>query len=250
LFQYGRYLLIASSRPGTLPANLQGKWNDSNVPAWRSDYHIDVNLQMNYWPADLANLSECFEPLPRWLDSIRAVRKEDTKESFGTRGWAMRAENGLFGGSTWNWIWGGSAWIMQNVWDHYEFNGDEQYLRELAYPMMKEVCEFWLDSVQELPDGTLVSPSGYSPEHGPTKGRSSERGASMDQQLMWDLFSNTIQASPFRHRKFSASTKPSVKSCRISAAVCWVRKLEAGDSFRNGWRILTILRIPTAMYPT
>jgi len=195
LFQYGRYLLLSSSRPGTLPANLQGKWNDSNKPAWRSDYHIDVNLQMNYWPADPANLSECFEPLPRWLDSIREVRKEDTHREFGTRGWAMRAENGLFGGSTWNWIWGGSAWIMQNLWDHYEFNGDEPYLRELAYPMMKEVCEFWLDSVQELPDGTLVSPSGYSPEHRPTKGRMSERGASMDQQLMWDLFGNTIQAS-------------------------------------------------------
>ena len=190
LFQYGRYLLIASSRPGGLPANLQGKWNQSNLPPWRSDYHTDINVQMNYWPADSGNLSECFLPFAAWLNSIREVRKAATIEAFQTRGWTMRAENGIFGGSTWQWIESGSAWCMQNIWEHYAFTGDKEYLRTLAYPMMKEVCEFWLDRLKALPDGTLVAPNGYSPEHGPH-----EDGISHDQELIWDLFNNTAEAA-------------------------------------------------------
>ncbi len=190
LFQYGRYLLIASSRRGGLPANLQGKWNESIRPPWRCDYHTDINVQMNYWPADVANLSECFLPYATWLNSIREVRKEATHAAFHTRGWTMRAENGIFGGSTWEWVASGSAWCMQNVWDHYAFTGDSDYLRTLAYPMMKEVCEFWIDRLKALPDGTLVAPDGYSPEHGPR-----EDGVSHDQQLIWDLFNNTIEGA-------------------------------------------------------
>lgn len=189
VFHYGRYLLIASSRD-TLPANLQGVWNNSIKPAWRCDYHTDVNVQMNYWLADAANLSECFAPYASWLNSIREVRKDATKEAFKTRGWTMRAENGVFGGSTWQWVESGSAWCMQNVWDHYAFTRDEAYLRTTAYPMMKEVCEFWLDRLKALPDGTLVAPNGYSPEHGPR-----EDGVSHDQQLIWDVFNNTVEAA-------------------------------------------------------
>lgn len=190
VFQYGRYLLIASSRPGGLPANLQGKWNQSNRPPWRCDYHTDVNVQMNYWLTGPASLSECFLPYAAWLDSIREVRHEATAKAFGTRGWTMRAENGIFGGSTWQWVESGSAWCLQNVWDYYAFTGDKDYLRGLAYPMMKEVCEFWLDRLKTLPDGTLVAPDGYSPEHGPR-----EDGVSHDQQLVWDLFNNTVEAA-------------------------------------------------------
>ncbi len=189
LFQYGRYLLIASSRDG-LPANLQGLWNNSNRPPWRSDYHTDVNVQMNYWMADPANLSECFAPYANWLNSIREVRKAATQEAFHTRGWTMRAENGVFGGSTWEWVESGSAWCMQNIWDHYAFTRDDRYLRELAYPMMKEVCEFWSDRLKLRPDGKLVAPNGYSPEHGPR-----EDGVSHDQQLIWDVFNNTVEAA-------------------------------------------------------
>ncbi len=190
LFQYGRYLLIASSRPGGLPANLQGKWNQSNRPPWRSDYHTDINVQMNYWLAGPANLSECFQPYAAWLNSIREVRKAATREAFHTRGWTMRAENGIFGGSTWEWVESGSAWCMQNIWEHYAFRGDQAYLRTVAYPMMKEVCEFWGDRLKALPDGALVAPNGYSPEHGPR-----EDGVSHDQQLIWDLFNNTVEAA-------------------------------------------------------
>jgi alpha-L-fucosidase 2 len=190
MFQYGRYLLISSSRAGGLPANLQGKWNHSNQPPWRSDYHTDVNLEMNYWLADVANLGECFQPFADWIQSIRAVRLEATKKAFGTRGWILRGESGLFGGSTWDWTPGTSAWFMQNSFDHYAFTGDQEYLRTLAYPAMKEVCEFWIDRLKELPDGTLVTPQGLSPEHGPV-----EDGVSFDQQLVWDLFNNTIEAA-------------------------------------------------------
>ena len=190
LFQYGRYLLIASSRPGGLPANLQGKWNPSIKPPWRSDYHTDVNVQMNYWLADPANLGECFLPYAAWLNSIREVRKEATHEAFHTRGWTMRAENGIFGGSTWQWVESGSAWCAQNIWDHYAFSRDQEYLRTMAYPMMKEICEFWLDRLKPLTDGTLVAPNGYSPEHGPR-----EDGVSHDQQLIWDVFNNTVEAA-------------------------------------------------------
>ena len=190
LFQYARYLMISSSRPGTMPANLQGVWNQSNRPPWRSDYHTDVNIQMNYWHVDQANLSECFGPLAEWFNSIRQVRADETKAAFNTRGWITHAENGIFGGSTWKWSKGDAAWVAQNLWDHYAYTLDKDYLRTRAYPIMKELCAFWEDNLKALDDGTLVSPDGFSPEHGPT-----EDGVSFDQQLVWDLFTNTIEAS-------------------------------------------------------
>jgi alpha-L-fucosidase 2 len=189
-FQYARYLLISTSRRGTLPANLQGKWNDSNQPVWRCDYHSDVNTQMNYWFADPANLSECFEPLAEWIYSIREVRRDATFIALGKPGWAMRAENGLFGGSTWMWSKGDASWLAQNLWDHYTFSLDKKYLRERVYPVQRDLCAFWLADLKQLPDGRLVSPDGFSPEHGPH-----EDGVSYDQELMWDLFTNTIEAS-------------------------------------------------------
>ena len=113
LFQYGRYLLISSSRPGSLPANLQGRWNNSNTPPWRSDYHTDINVQMNYWLADQANLGDCFLPYADWLNSIHGVRRDETAAAFHSRGWTMHAENGVFGGSTWAWVESGSAWCAR-----------------------------------------------------------------------------------------------------------------------------------------
>ncbi|NQT52413.1 glycoside hydrolase family 95 protein, partial [bacterium] len=150
----------------------------------------DVNIQMNYWFVDAANLAECFLPLAEWVNSIRQVRKEETRQTFKTRGWLTHAENGVFGGSTWKWSKGDAAWVAQNLWDHYAFSLDKDYLRTRAYPVMKELCEFWEDHLKELPGGTLVSPDGFSPEHGPH-----EDGVSFDQQLVWDLFTNFIEAS-------------------------------------------------------
>ncbi|MDQ8206383.1 glycoside hydrolase family 95 protein [Coraliomargarita sp. SDUM461003] len=195
MFQYARYLLISSSRPGSLPANLQGLWNNSNSPPWRSDYHSDVNLQMNYWFADQANLSDCFSPFAEWYHSIREVRREETQEHFGKRGIAMHAENGIFGGSTWKWSIGDASWLANNLWDHYAYTQDLQYLKTRAYPIMKDLFMFWEDHLKEIPapdgNGTvLVAPDGFSPEHGPH-----EDGVSFDQQLAYDLLTNFAEAS-------------------------------------------------------
>jgi alpha-L-fucosidase 2 len=190
IFQYARYLMISSSRPGDMPANLQGVWNNTNSPKWRSDYHTDVNVEMNYWFVDQANLSECFLPLAEWVNSIREVRREATKKEFNVRGWATRSENGIFGGATYHWVPGDASWVAQNLWDHYAFTQDKEYLRTRAYPVMKELCEYWEDSLKTQPDGKLVSPKSQSPEHGPFA-----EGNSYEQQLSWDLFNNYIEAS-------------------------------------------------------
>lgn len=195
MFQYARYLMISCSRTGCMPANLQGLWNDNNSPPWRSDYHSDVNLQMNYWFIDQANLSDCFSPFSEWYFSIRNVRKEETMKTLKKRGFAMHAENGVFGGSTWKWSIGDASWLANNLWDHYAYTLDEDYLRTRAYPIMKDLFMFWEDHLKEIPspDGkgtVLVAPDGYSPEHGPT-----EDGVSFDQQLAWDLLSNFVEAS-------------------------------------------------------
>ena len=190
IFQYARYLMIACSRPGDLPANLQGIWNDSNNPPWRCDYHTNVNLQMNYWFVDAAGLGECFQPLSDWLHSVIPVRREATQKAFGVRGWATMWENGIFGGATCNWGMGDAAWLAQNIWDHYAFSQDRNYLETRAYPIIKELCEFWEDTLKEGPGGKLVSPRSKSPEHGPWA-----EGNSYEQQLVFDLFTNYIQAS-------------------------------------------------------
>ncbi len=190
IFQYARYLMISCSRPGSLPANLQGLWNQDNNPPWRSDYHSDVNIQMNYWFVDAANLSECFTPLSEWLWSVVPVKREATQKKFGVRGWAHRSENGIFGGASYLWVPGDAAWVMQNIWDHYAFTGDKEYLETRAYPLLKNLCEYWEDSLIEWPDGKLVSPKSVSPEHGPEA-----EGNSYEQQLVYDLFTNYIEAS-------------------------------------------------------
>ncbi|WP_343561173.1 glycoside hydrolase family 95 protein [Sphingobacterium sp.] len=191
LYQYGRYLLISCSRKGGLPANLQGLWNNSNNPPWRSDYHSNINVQMNYWPAEVANLSESAWPYLDYINSMREVKKVNTQKKFpGVRGWTVKTENNIFGGESFLWNTPGSAWYAQALWEHYAFNKDEKYLREFAYPILKEVSEFWDDRLVRRPDGTVVAPQGWSPEHGPT-----EDAVSYDHQIIYDLFNNYIQAS-------------------------------------------------------
>ena len=192
-FQYGRYLLIGSSRPGCLPANLQGIWNHSNAPPWSSDYHTNINIQMNYWPAEPTNLAECHRPLIEMIEQLRTPSRKATLASgkFGdARGWTVRTSHNIFGGHGWKWNKPGSAWYCQHLWEHFAFGQDEDYLKNRAYPILKEVCQFWEDALKELPDGTLVVPLGWSPEHGPT-----EDGISYDQQIVWDIFSNYIEAA-------------------------------------------------------
>lgn len=195
LFQYGRYLLISSSRKGGLPANLQGLWNESNTPPWRCDYHSNINVQMNYWLAEPANLSECHIPYLDYINSMREVKKESTvKEYPGVRGWTVKTENNIFGGSSFKWNTPGSAWYAQGIWEHYAFTRDEKYLRDFAYPILKEIVNFWDDHLKRRPDGTLVAPMGWSPEHGPT-----EDGVTHDQEIVYDLFTNYIEAADILH---------------------------------------------------
>jgi len=192
LFQYGRYLLIACSRPGTLPANLQGLWNHVNKAPWHADYHSNINLQMNYWPAEVTNLSECHTPLFDLLTASLEPFRKATRKSFGedVRGFTVRTSHNPFGGMGWRWNLPGSAWYARHFWEHYEFGRDKKFLDTVAYPFLKEVCHYWEDRLKELPDGRLAVPNGWSPEHGPV-----EDGVSYDQQIVWDLFNNTIEAA-------------------------------------------------------
>ncbi|MCF3108192.1 glycoside hydrolase N-terminal domain-containing protein [Niabella sp. CC-SYL272] len=192
LFQYGRYLLISSSRPGGLPANLQGLWNNSNNPPWASDYHNNINIQMNYWLAEPANLSECNQPLIDYIVAQAEPCRLATRKAFGanTRGWTARTSQSIFGGNGWEWNIPASAWYAQHVYEHWAFTMDRVYLKNTAYPILKEICNYWEDRLKQLPDGSLVVPDGWSPEHGPR-----EDGVMHDQQLVWDLFQNYLDAA-------------------------------------------------------
>ena len=198
-FQYGRYLMISCSRPGGLPANLQGLWNDNNDPPWHSDYHANINIQMNYWPVEVANLAECHLPLfdlvasqlPAWRRATAAAPEFKTADgNFAQRGFAIRTSHNIAGGMGWRWDNTANAWYCQHFWEHYTFGRDQNYLRTVAYPVMKETCEFWEDHLKTLPDGKLVVPNAWSPEHGPE-----EDGVSYSQEIVWDLFNNYVQAA-------------------------------------------------------
>lgn len=190
-FQYGRYLLISSSRQGSLPANLQGIWNNSNTPPWRSDYHSNINIQMNYWPAEVTNLSECHIPFLEYINNQREVRKKATQEFYKSKkGWTVQTENNIYGAGSFVWNPPASAWYCQHLWEHYAFTNDRKYLKEFAYPILKEICEFWEERLITDANGALVTPDGWSPEHGPH-----EPGVTYDQEIIWDLFTNYIEAS-------------------------------------------------------
>ena len=190
-FQFGRYLLISSSRPGSLPANLQGIWNNSNNPPWRSDYHSNINVQMNYWPAEVTNLSECQIPFIEYINNQREVRKKATHEFYKSQmGWTVQTENNIYGAGSFVWNPPASAWYCQHLWEHYAFTNDKNYLEKVAYPVLKEICEFWEERLTKDDKGNLVTPDGWSPEHGPH-----EPGVTYDQEIVWDLFTNYIEAS-------------------------------------------------------
>ncbi|TQO39590.1 alpha-L-fucosidase 2 [Arenibacter algicola] len=195
-FQYGRYLLISSSRPGTMPANLQGKWNDKTNPPWASDYHSNINIPMIYWPAEVTNLSECHEPLIEYIDKLRPPGRKSAKDFFNAEGWIVNTMNNPFGYTApgWDFPWGffpgGAAWYSRHVWEHYQFTQDLDFLKEKGYPIMKEAALFWLDYLTKDSNGNLVSSPSYSPEHGGIS-----TGAYMDIEIAWDIFNNCIKAT-------------------------------------------------------
>lgn len=209
LFQYGRYLMIASSRPDTMATNLQGIWNDQLRPPWSSNYTVNINTEMNYWPAEVCNLAECHEPL---FDLIKAlsVNGQETAQAYDCRGWAVHHNADIWahsgqvgdlgqGDPVWAcWPMGG-VWLCQHLWEHYAFGGDWDYLAAFSYPLMKGAAQFCLDWLIEGESGHLITSPSTSPENkfttpdGQTAAVSA--ASTMDMALIWDLFTNCIEAS-------------------------------------------------------
>lgn len=224
VFNFGRYVIISSSQPGNLPANLQGLWNYSLIPPWDSDYHNNINIQMCYWGVLPASLTECYGPLVDYIREMAPAARKITRETeeFKTAdgkpapGWTARTAQNIYGGQGFKWNKPASAWYALHLWERYLFTLDREYLKMTAYPMMKEICRFWESQLKALhaggsnfrtedgkvtPDmvardlkdvkeGTLVAPMGWSPEHGPR-----EDGCAHDQQIVWELFHDTVQAA-------------------------------------------------------
>ncbi len=190
-YQYGRYLMLASARGMALPSNLQGLWCNTNNPAWQADIHSDINVQMNYWPAEITNLSECHSSYLDYIynesmvqPSWRALAKAQ-----GAKGWTMMFQNNIFGYGDWGYNNPANAWYCSHLWQHYSFTMDTAFLAQKAYPSMKTACQYWLGRLKTNIDGELVAPDEWSPEHGPH-----EDGVAYAQQLIWDLFTNTVNA--------------------------------------------------------
>jgi alpha-L-fucosidase 2 len=196
-FQFGRYLLICSSRPGSQPANLQGIWNDKIRPPWESKWTTNINTEMNYWPAEVCNLSECHEPLFDMLDDLVVSGRKTAKVHYSCRGWVFHHNTDLWRGTApinnsnhGIWVTGG-AWLTQHLWEHYRFTGDRKFLAERAYPVMKGSALFFVDFLIKDPETDwLISTPSNSPEQGGLVA-----GPTMDHQILRELFTNCIQAS-------------------------------------------------------
>ena len=208
-YQFGRYLLISSSRPGGLPANLQGIWAHGLQPPWSADYHININIQMNYWPSEITNLGELQTPFIDLIDALRPNGRRTAKEVYGMNGivahyttdpWHFTEPTGNIGYGMWPM---GIAWSCQNIWDHFQFGGDIGYLRTKSYPIMKEAAKFCIDWLVVNPKtGYLVSGPSISPENsfkipGGGGNASMVMGPTMDHMIIRDLLQNTISAAEF-----------------------------------------------------
>lgn len=199
--QYGRYLLIACSRPGTQPANLQGIWNERTRPAWDSKWTLNINAEMNYWPADMTGLGELTEPLLRMVQDLSITGRRTARNDWRARGWMAYHNTDIFratamvDGSLWGlWPMAG-AWLLASLWDHWDYSRDRAFLAAL-YPLMQGACDFYLDALVPHPKtGALVMNPSNSPENPHHPGASLAAGAAMDSQLLRDLFARTAEAS-------------------------------------------------------
>ena len=200
-FQFGRYLLLSCSRAGGQPATLQGLWNESMAPPWDSKYTININTEMNYWPAEPANLGECTAPLIRMVTELVEPGSRTAKVNWGAGGWVCHHNTDLWratapiDGPAWGFWPTGGAWLCKHLWDRYEFGGDKKYLAQV-YPVMKGAAQFFLDTLVEEPKHKwLVTCPSLSPENTHPGGASVCAGPTMDSQIIRDLFTNCIQAS-------------------------------------------------------
>jgi len=255
-FQFGRYLLLGSSRPGCLPANLQGIWSEHLRAPWNADFHTNINLQMNYWPAEVASLPECHLPLFDLMEALVPPGSETAQRHYGARGWVVHHLTDPFGFTVpADGVWGiwpvGAAWLCQHVWEHYLFGQDRRFLRERAYPLLRGAAEFLLDFLVEAPPGTpvagcLVTAPSHSPENSflLPDGRKSmfTYAATMDLQIAHELFTACLEAErilaedghgepEFRHRVEEARRRlpPLQISPRTGALQEWVIDYEECD---------------------
>ena len=209
MMQYGRYLLISSSQPGGQPANLQGVWNDKMNAPWDSKYTININAEMNYWPALVGNLAETQQPFFSMVRDLSVTGAKTAQEMYGCRGWVAHHNTDLWriagpvDGTTWGMFPTGGAWLTTHIWQHYLYTGDKQFLEEY-YPVMKGAADFLLDYMQEYPsDGYIKQAAGWlvtvptvSPEHGPMGKRTTvTAGSTMDNQIVFDVLSATASAA-------------------------------------------------------
>ena len=209
MMQYGRYLLISSSQPGGQPANLQGVWNDKKNAPWDSKYTININAEMNYWPALVGNLAETQQPFFSMVRDLSVTGAKTAQEMYGCRGWVAHHNTDLWriagpvDGTTWGMFPTGGAWLTTHIWQHYLYTGDKQFLEEY-YPIMKGAADFLLDYMQEYPaDGYIKQAAGWlvtvptvSPEHGPMGKRTTvTAGSTMDNQIVFDVLSATASAA-------------------------------------------------------
>ncbi len=206
-FQFGRYLLITSSRPGNLAANLQGIWADSLTPPWNADYHININIQMNYWLAEVANLSECHEPFFDLIEDLLPAGRETARNAYGCRGFTAHHTTDAwyhtpaFGNVQYGMWPHGAGWSTQHFMERFRYRGDREFLRQRAWPILREAALFYLDYLTEDPaTGQLVCGLDTSPENsfripGSRRNLQLSMGPSMSQQIVWDVFTNALEAA-------------------------------------------------------
>ena len=197
-YQFGRYLLIASSRPGNLPANLQGIWHNNVDGPWRVDYHNNINIQMNYWPAGSTNLSECTLPLIDFIRTLVKPGEKTAKAYFGARGWTASISGNIFGltapleseDMSWNFNPMAGPWLATHVWDYYDYTRDKKFLKEVGYDLIKSSAIFAVDYLWKKPDGTYTAAPSTSPEHGPI-----DEGTTFVHAVIREILMNAIDAS-------------------------------------------------------
>ena len=197
-YQFGRYLLIASSRPGNMPANLQGIWHNNVDGPWRVDYHNNINIQMNYWPACSTNLTECMLPLIDFIRTLIKPGEKTAKSYFGTRGWTASISANIFGFTTplssenmsWNFNPMAGPWLATHIWDYYDYTRDRKFLKETGYDIIKSSAQFAADFLWHKPDGTYTAAPSTSPEHGPV-----DEGATFVHAVIREIIQDAIDAS-------------------------------------------------------
>ena len=241
MMQYGRYLLISSSQPGSQPANLQGVWNDKMKAPWDSKYTININTEMNYWPALVGNLAETQMPLFDMISDLSETGAETARTMYGCRGWVAHHNTDLWriagpvDGATWGMFPTGGAWLTTHIWQHYLFTGDKEFLKRY-FPVMQGAAQFLMDYMQVHPEyGWLVTVPTVSPEHGPKGKRTTiTAGSTMDNQIVFDVLSQTLRAAEVLNALPDSAVSPNPQPSTLTALRSTLNQLPPMQIGRHG----------------